>query len=146
MIDEKVKRCGDRLSRHDLSPDHKKLLWRVMERHEASPGFSYSRFFQVGFRQWELLGVDRVVKDFADKHGIDSRMRALHLFYDALGSHCLKLEFIAYANSLGMSRSTAYKRFGKLRGQNFREYERVGIFAIIQEFEAEAQAKHMNLK
>lgn len=151
MIIDKLSHPRTHLERDDLAPNQKQFLWEVMLRHGATAGFAYDRFFQKGFDLWELLGVDAIKQNFATEHApelfpdtpadklpeiiadIISRGGA---FYRTLGQcHGLKKEFLAYMNELGMCATSVVARF---TSDNWKEFERIGIHAVIAEFEREA--------
>ena len=64
MIIDKLTEPRTHLESVDLTPNQKVRLWAVMARYGAKQGFSYKRFFDKGFRQWELQGVDNIKRTF----------------------------------------------------------------------------------
>lgn len=48
---------GGVLDKNDLTPDEKRGLYALMDINGASEGFSYDRFFRVGFQKWEIDGI-----------------------------------------------------------------------------------------
>lgn len=140
MILDKMVEPNAHLACDDLTPNQKKHLWTVMMRHGASQGFAYDRFFKEGFREWELLGIDNVKRDFLKKH--EDKLGEADAdvgFYDCIGKARLKLAFVDYMGSLGMGSNTVLVRFGKNQEEDFKNYERIGIRAVIKEFEREAR-------
>lgn len=133
----KLSQQGGYLTREDLTPNQKKHLWKVMQRHEAKPGFSYERFFAKGFRKWELIGIDAIKNDFLKEHQAELaevNIRKKDTFYHAIGRAHLKLTFVARMAKLGMGTNTVVSRFGNMRETDFKEFERIGISTIIEEF------------
>lgn len=150
MIADKLSQPRTHLNCDDLTPNQKVFLWEVMARHGAKQGFSYDRFFEKGFSRWELMGITAIKHDFIRTHvkelfpehepediekviaGIDAVNGE---FYRLLGrSYGLKKIFHAYISELGMSITTSLKRFSM---DDWEDFERVGIYAIMEEFERE---------
>lgn len=125
-----------RLKSSQLSPDQKKLLWDVMSRYKATPGFSYRRFFKEGFKDWEMQGVEKVKSDFLQTHSeISELMEAGTVgFYQAVVKAGLREQFLLYMEGLGMGRSQAYDKFGLKGETTFMDYERIGIISIFKEY------------
>lgn len=155
MILDKIEQPQTHLNRDDLSPNQKKHLWTVMMRYGASQGFAYDRFFKEGFRQWELIGIDRAKEDFLRIHGealrgtcseadaADAVADTGDCFYDKIGRARLKLTFMSYMNGLGMGYNTVLERFGKSQEDDFKQYERMGIRAVVKEFEREVAERNI---
>lgn len=134
-----------RLQSSDVSVIDKEKLYSLMEKYGASRGFTYDRFFKEGFRLWELVGVD-FVKDFFlrsnQKKAILDYLNVLRLnggsgggwFWTAIGEEWgLRASFKNFMALLGMlSNVTIQKRFSS---DNWKEFERVGIIAILRELE-----------
>ena len=151
MIIDKLTLPRTHLNCDDLTPNQKVLLWEVMERHGAKRGFSYDRFFDKGFFEWELLGVDAIKRLFLNDHAavlfpyapeqrdalIDDIIRRDGEFYRTLGlRHGLKCDFHAYTSSLGMGITTSLKRFST---EDWLDYERIGVRNVMLEFEREVK-------
>lgn len=149
-IFDKVLQMKSPLSVDDLSPDEKKLLYALMVSNGATKGFTYDRFFQKGFLQWELDGVDTIKRDFLKAHeremlesGADDDAKgyafALSLddskggFYRAIGQvKGLRSRFKDYMRERGMqSDMTIINRF---TSDDWKPYERRGIRDIIEEY------------
>lgn len=150
MIADKLSQPRMHLNSDDLTPNQKSFLWEVMARHGAKQGFSYDRFFEKGFFRWELIGITAIKHDFIRAHikeifpeqepeDIEKVVAEIDVvdgeFYRMLGrSFGLKKKFHAYISELGMSTTTSLKRFS---ADDWEEFERIGIRAIIEEFERE---------
>ncbi len=150
MIANKLSQPRTHLNCDDLTPNQKIFLWEVMARHGAKQGFSYDRFFVKGFFRWELMGITNIKHDFIRAHvdelfpehsteDIEKEITRIDSvggeFYRLLGrSYGLKKKFHAYISELGMSITTSLKRFSV---DDWEDFERVGIRAIIEEFERE---------
>lgn len=144
MIIEKVSVPKTHLMVDDLTPDEKKILWDVMARYGASQGFSYDRFFTKGFLEWELQGVDSIKREFIAKHkneifpegmkpDVSLIVNEPGAFYRALGlSFGMKKAFTEHMNQLGMGSNSVLYKFSS---DDWKEYERVGIRRIVDEFE-----------
>ena len=135
----------NKLQSSTFSATDKEKLYLLMEKYGASRGFTYDRFFKEGFRLWELVGVD-FVKDFFlrsnQKKAVLDYLNVLRLnggsgngcFWTAIGEEWgLRASFKNFMALLGMlSDVTIQKRFFS---DNWKEFERVGIVAIIRELE-----------
>ena len=69
MIIDKLTEPRTHLESVDLTPNQKVHLWAVMARYGAKQGFSYKRFFDKGFRQWELQGIDNIKRTSSQNPG-----------------------------------------------------------------------------
>ena len=150
MIIEKLQQPKTHLECNDLTPNQKKLLWEVMGRHEALQYFAYDRFFKEGFHQWELMGINRIKREFIEAHkteifpeGVDTHLlptvdemiTGKGVFYRVLGmSFGMKKQFMEYMNSLGMGNNSVVSKFTT---DDWRDYERIGVMTIMEEFERE---------
>ncbi len=161
MILDKLDQPFTHLNCDELTPNQKKHLWEVMMRHGASQGFAYDRFFKEGFSEWELRGVEKIKKDFLKEHerelwtepdveGVVGYSAILAFldegndnFYNIIGRARLKLVFVNYMAELGMGANTVLRRFGKEEEQDFKDYERIGIRAVIAEFEQEVKENNI---
>lgn len=144
MLFEKLQKPKTHLQVDDLTPDGKKALWAVMMSHGASQGFAYDRFFKEGFQAWELLGIDNIKRDFINTHKDDIFPKGVTPdvpliinepggFYRALGMNFgMKKVFTEYMNRLGMGANSVLYKFSS---DDWKEYERIGINAIIKDFE-----------
>ncbi len=148
MIIEKLTQPSAHLNRDDLSANQKKLLWETMMRHGASQGFAYDRFFKEGFQQWELQGIADIKRRFLNEHltelfpdgdatqeAIDSICQNDGEFYRTLGRvFGLKKVFTDYMGTLGMGSNSVLNKFSV---DDWKDYERIGITAVMREFEQE---------
>lgn len=150
MIIEKLTAPETHLTCDDLTPTQKKLLDEVMARHGAKWGLTYNRFFRFGFKEWELRGIDQIKRDFLEEHHddiysadgsvllppIDVIVSGNGMFYKILGMKVgMKKCFTEHMNTLGMGFNQAISKFSV---DDWIDYERVGIRAIMEEFEREA--------
>lgn len=138
------------LSVDDLSPDEKKRLSALMSDFGATAGFTYDRFFQKGFRRWELEGIRKIKSDFLKQHekemlesvdddGDKGYAFALSLdnskggFYKAIGEvKGLRSRFLETMKDKGMgSPNTIISRFSE---DNWKPYEEQGIENIINQY------------
>lgn len=150
MIIEKLTQPGSHLNCDDLTPNQKKLLWEIMKRHGASQGFAYDRFFKEGFQLWELLGVDAIKRKFLTEQladlfpennapvgFIDTICKNDGEFYRTLGRvFGLKKVFTDHMGTLGMGSNSVLNKFSS---DDWKDYERVGVLAVVDEFEREVQ-------
>ncbi len=152
MIIEKLTEPKTHLECNDLTPNQKKFLWEVMARYGALQYFAYDRFFKEGFHQWELIGVNQIKREFIEAHKaelfpkdvdthllptIEEMVTGKGVFYRVLGmSFGMKKVFVEHMNSLGMGANSVLNKFST---DDWREYERVGIRSIIEEFERDVQ-------
>ena len=145
MIIDKLTEPRTHLESVDLTPNQKVHLWDVMARYGAKQGFSYKRFFDKGFRQWELQGIDNIKRTFLStsypQQLTDTEVTQIvsepGAFYALLGKQRgLKRLFHLYICSLGMGLTASVGRF---RTDDFRPWERVGVRHIMQEFENEVR-------
>lgn len=148
LILEKIMRPGLHLQNKDLTPQQKVKLWEIMKRYGASQGFSYDRYFKEGFRQWELTGTDQMKIDFLQEHALEiwpddekdeSSFKEIANqkgeFYRTIGRvFGLKKTFSEYAMALGMGANSVLNHFSS---DDWKDYERIGILAIVEEFEKE---------
>lgn len=151
MITDKLANPKTHLVCDDLTPNQKKLLWEVMARYGALQSFAYDRFFKEGFLAWELKGIDQIKRDFLAEHrgemfpdGVDAdklpseedMISGAGVFYRVLGmTFGMKKVFTEYMNGLGMGSNSVLNKFST---DDWKAYERVGIMAVMEEFEREA--------
>ena len=151
MILERLTAPRTHLNCDDLTPNQKVLLFDIMQRHEATRGFAYDRFFKEGFDPGELKGIDAIKRDFLTQHiseifpehtsGIDALIHDIISktgeFWRTLGRiPGLKKDFKEYMASLSMCETAVVANFTT---DNFRDFQRIGITAVIQEFENEVK-------
>ena len=120
----------------DMTSDEKQALYEFLGRYGATNSFAYQRLFKEGFDEWELRGVDAIVKDFCSFHelNIDTGKD----FYSRLPLTTIpriKTMFCRELSKLGMKhRNTISRRFD---ADNWKEYERIGLRQIINQFLSE---------
>lgn len=148
MIIEKLTQPGAHLNCDDLTPNQKKLLWEIMKRYGASQGFAYDRFFKEGFLQWELIGINSIKRKFLESHQtdlfpegnvpegfIETICQNDGEFYRTLGrAFGLKKIFTDYMGTLGMGSNSVLNKFST---DDWKAYERVGVLAVVGDFERE---------
>ena len=154
MIIEKLTQPGAHLNCDDLTPNQKKLLWEIMKRHGASQGFAYDRFFKEGFALWELKGIDTIKRQFlSDRFSelfpdqttmpealasgaiLDTVVATNGEFYRTLGrTFGMKKVFTDLMGTLGMGSNSVLNKFST---DDWKDYERIGVQAVMQEFEKE---------
>lgn len=128
----------------DLTSDEKKRLHALMKHYGASEGYSYNRFFQRGFSQWELKGIEWVKAEYLnvmEREGTDvSGYRNLTeternqpgAFFNFLKEQRHVVRFDQWMADAGMrSAVTVAKRFGS---DNWLPFELRGIESILSEF------------
>ena len=68
MIKDKLTKAKSYLKSDELTANQKKLLIKILVDNGASQSFVYARFFNKGFANWELLGVNSIKSDFLTAH------------------------------------------------------------------------------
>ncbi len=143
---------------NDIPVEEKKYISSVLEQKGFTVSTFYLRFFQKGFSQWEIDGVNECKNQFLhradvaekllgyvdpdDKDGIPgdkgyfytlAQSNAPGVFYNCLrkANAGLCKQFIAFMGERGMSPGTVIKRFGS---DEWKEWERVGIAATLEPF------------
>lgn len=136
----------------DLTPEQKMRLYDLFAKYGATQGFTYDRFFQHGFSQWEIDGIDVIKKGFLGEHEdeiidaveselITGRLVNMTTMYNQSGAFFamvslvrgLRTDLYAKMADLGMkSNTTTLARFTE---DNWLPWERKGVKAILQEFE-----------
>ncbi len=158
QIFEKIRR-GKTLDVKDLTAEEKKRLYDIMGRYGMPTSTAYSRFFERGFRQWELLGVTKIQEMFllsaastfdGEKEDDGSRGYGYVLsmadgydaskFYDVLTDLKMGAKLCDYMAQFGMaSQMTVRTRF---RANDWKQWELFGVGNIIEEYiKGEANAK-----
>lgn len=130
---------GGHLVSGDMSADEKKELYALMIKYGATESTTYNRFFEKGFDEWELRGINRCKAEFISAHiGDDADLCEQLLetgagFYEALPFMSgLRMKLVNFMSGLGMEhRTTIDKRFN---ADDWKEWERMGIRNIIKEF------------
>ncbi len=143
---------------NDLPVEEKKYISSVLEQKGFTSSTFYLRFFQKGFSQWEIDGVNECKNQFLHRPDVADKLLnyvdpddsegeagdkgyfytlaqsdAPGVFYDCLrkANAGLCIQFIAFMGERGMSPGTVIKRFGS---DEWKEWERVGIAASLEPF------------
>ena len=154
-IVKKITKLCTPLHTDDLTAEDKKALYAVLDKKGFTRATFYLRFFQKGFSEWEIEGIDECKRQFlllpdvsqplleyVDEH--DSQMVDGDKGYLYVLAHsnepgifysCLKRanagmcnKFIAYMNERGMSAATVIKRFTT---DNWKPWEKEGIRKLL---------------
>lgn len=157
-IVKKITKLCTPLHTDDLSAEDKKALYEVLEKKGFTLATFYLRFFQKGFSEWEIEGIDEckhqflLLPDVAQKlldyvdadnpekvEGDKGYLYTLAqsdepgVFYSCLkrvnAGMCNK--FIAYMSDRGMSAATVIKRFTI---DKWKPWEREGIRHILHSY------------
>ena len=157
-IVKKITKLCTPLHTDDLSAEDKKALYAVLEKKGFTLATFYLRFFQKGFSEWEIEGIDEckhqflLLPDVAQKlldyvdadnpervEGDKGYLYTLAqsdepgVFYSCLkrvnAGMCNK--FIAYMSERGMSAATVIKRFTI---DKWKPWEREGIRHILHSY------------
>ena len=157
-IVKKITKLCTPLHTDDLSAEDKKALYAVLEKKGFTLATFYLRFFQKGFSEWEIEGIDEckhqflLLPDVAQKlldyvdadnpekvEGDKGYLYTLAqsdepgVFYSCLkrvnAGMCNK--FIAYMSERGMSAATVIKRFTI---DKWKPWEREGIRHILDSY------------
>mgnify|MGYP004520439823 CR=1 FL=1 len=154
-IVEKITKSYTPLLTEDLSVEDKKKLYVALAKKGFTLATFYLRFFQKGFSEWEIEGIDECKRqflllkdvsssllDFVDETDPQMAERDKGYLYTLAQSDepgifysCLKRvnagmcnKFIAYMNERGMSAATVIKRFTT---ENWKSWEREGIKKLL---------------
>lgn len=157
-IVEKITKSYTPLQTDDMSVEDKKSLYMTLEKKGFTLATFYLRFFQKGFSEWEIEGIDECKRQFLlltdvsqllleyvdenDPQMLDGDKGYLYvlahsnepgMFYSCLkrvnAGMCNK--FIAYMNERGMSAATVIKRFTT---DNWKPWEKEGIRNILNSY------------
>ena len=157
-IVEKITKSHTPLQTDDLSVEDKKSLYVVLAKKGFTLATFYLRFFQKGFSEWEIAGINECKRQFLllmdvsqplldyvdddDSQRMEGDKGFLYtlaqsdepgVFYSCLkrvnAGMCNK--FIAYMNERGMSAATVIKRF---TNENWKPWEQEGIRAILTSY------------
>lgn len=157
-IVEKITKSYTPLQTDDMSVEDKKSLYVTLAKKGFTLATFYLRFFQKGFSEWEIEGIDECKRqflllpdvaqqllDFVDED--DPQMEAgdkgyLYILAQSgepgIFYSCLKRvkagmcnKFIAYMNERGMSAATVIKRFTT---DNWKTWEKEGIRNILNSY------------
>ena len=157
-IIEKVTQSNNSLDVNDLTSDEKKNLAEFLSAKGFTDSTFYLRFFQKGFDSWEIQGIENCKNQFLGLPDI-GKVLLEYVERDALGKEignkgylytlaksdkpgvfyaCLKqaanglcMKLYSFMEERGMSRTTIIKRFS---ADDWKEWEKVGIKALLEEF------------
>ena len=157
-IVEKITKSYTPLQTDDMSVEDKKSLYATLAKKGFTLATFYLRFFQKGFSEWEIEGIDECKRQFLlltdvsqslleyvdenDPQMVDGDKGYLYvlahsnetgIFYSCLkrvnAGMCNK--FIAYMNERGMSAATVIKRFTT---DNWKPWEKEGIRNLLNSY------------
>lgn len=157
-IVEKITKSYTPLQKDDMSVEDKKSLYVTLAKKGFTLATFYLRFFQKGFSEWEIEGIDECKRQFllltdvsqslleyvddenpqmvnGDKGYlyILAQSNDPGIFYSCLkrvnAGMCNK--FIAYMNERGMSAATVIKRFTT---DNWKPWEKEGIRNLLNSY------------
>ena len=112
-----------------FSAREKDYMYMIMEQHEMSKGTAYNRLFRDGFKEWEILGIEKVMMMYAETNNIpDSIFDNTRKYFDNLER---KVDFKNYMNGLGMGVNTVTSHFSEC---SFKKWEMVGIRQIVEQY------------
>ncbi len=143
----------------DLSADEKKQMFAVFEQKGFTASTFYLRFFQKGFSEWEIIGVEeckkqflqsadvaRLLLEYVDEDDAHSTPGDKGYYYTLAQSDtpgvfysCLKKankglcnKFMDFMNERGMCPATTIKRFSA--DDSWKPWEKEGIETILKQF------------
>ena len=157
-IVEKITKSYTPLQTDDMSVEDKKSLYVTLAKKGFTLATFYLRFFQKGFSEWEIEGIDECKRQFLllpnvaqqlldyvdedDPQSLEGDKGYLYIlaqsdepgvFYSCLkrvnAGMCNK--FIAYMNERGMSAATVIKRFTT---DNWKPWEKEGIRNLLNSY------------
>ena len=155
---KKITKSHTPLQTDDMTVEDKKSLYAALEKKGFTLATFYLRFFQKGFSEWEIEGIDECKRQFLllpnvaqqlldyvdedDPQTIEGDKGYLYIlaqsdepgvFYSCLkrvnAGMCNK--FIAYMNERGMSAATVIKRFST---DNWKPWEKEGIRNLLNSY------------
>ncbi len=132
---------GGILNVSDLTSDEKKSLFALMEKYGMSVSTAYLRFFDKGFKSWEIMGVSKIKTDFLAPLSIneDAAFATSH-FYARISTLGWGVQFCKYMKLHGMkSQMTVRSRF---KSENFDDWEVKGVASIIDEYIEQHELKN----
>ncbi len=156
---EKILHPNTFFNTEDVSVDEKKRMLANLSGLGFTASTFYLRFFQKGFSEWEILGIDKckrqflelpdvaqLLSDYVDEEDTQAMKGDKGYFYVLAQSDepgmfysCLKKankglcnKFIAYMNERGMSGGTTIKRF--TTENDWKPWEKQGIADVLQQF------------
>ena len=148
QIFQKVLEGHNFLTASDLSPQEKEILYKEMIKNGSTRGFAYDRFFNKGFKKWELKGILAIKMEFLENNyqeifaptegEDDDETKSYHdyasipgEFYRLIGNvRGMKDKLKVFMGELGMCEATVIKRFG-CDDDKWKQYELIGIRAVI---------------
>ena len=157
-IVKKITKICTPLRTDDLTVEDKNALYAALEKKGFTLSTFYLRFFQKGFSEWEIEGIDECKRqflllpnvaqqllDFVDNDDLQMEAGDKGYLYILAQSDepgvfysCLKRvnagmcnKFIAYMNERGMSAATVIKRFTT---DNWKPWEQEGIRHILNSY------------
>lgn len=151
MIKDKLTKAKVSLKSDELTPNQKKLLIRILVENGASQSFVYVRFFEKGFSEWELRGVDNIKRTFIAEHqdeiwpkemfDADKVAQNIHEavtmpgeFYRAISRrYGLRKAFNQQMVQMGMSSTVVMKRFRE--DNDWKKYETRGMLDVMDEYD-----------
>ena len=155
---EKILHPNNFFDTGDLSADEKKRILATLEKLGFTTSTFYLRFFQKGFSEWEILGVDKCKKQFLqlpdvaqslseyiDEEDSASMPGDKGYFYVLAHSDkpgvfysCLKKankglcnKFMDFMNERGMCPATTIKRFST--DDSWKPWEKIGMADILEQ-------------
>lgn len=157
-IVKKITKSHTPLQTDDMTVEDKKSLYAALEKKGFTLATFYLRFFQKGFSEWEIEGIDECKRQFLllpnvaqqlldyvdedDPQSLEGDKGYLYIlaqsdepgvFYSCLkrvnAGMCNKL--IAYMNERGMSAATVIKRF---TSDNWKPWEKEGIRNLLNSY------------
>lgn len=112
-----------------FSAKEKDYMYMIMEQHEMSRGTAYNRLFRDGFKEWEVLGIEKVMMMYAETNDIpNSVFNDTKKFFANLET---KVTFKNYMNGLGMGINTVTSHFTE---GSFKKWEMIGIRQIVEQY------------
>lgn len=157
-IVEKITKSYTPLQTDDMSVEDKKSLYVTLAKKGFTLATFYLRFFQKGFSEWEIEGIDECKRQFLlltdvsqslleyvdenDPQSLEGDKGYLYILAQSDESgvfySCLKRvnagmcnKFIAYMNERGMSAATVIKRFTT---DNWKPWEKEGIRNLLNSY------------
>lgn len=112
-----------------FSAEDKELIYSIMEKNGMCRSTAYNRFFRDGFKEWELLGVNKAIYQFAHQKQMGSSvLNNPKTFFPNLGN---KSDFKSFMNSLGMGLNSVSSHF---TDWSFKKWEEAGVRQIIERY------------
>ena len=157
-IVEKITKSYTPLQTDDMSVEDKKSLYVTLAKKGFTLATFYLRFFQKGFSEWEIEGIDECKRQFLLLPNVAQQLLEFvdeddpqmeegdkgYLYILAQSDEpgvfysCLKRvnagmcnKFIAYMNERGMSAATVIKRFTT---DNWKPWEKEGIRNLLNSY------------